>query len=224
MFRRFATKGFLGFKSPKDLINSARKSIAVSEELQSLLLECNDASKALRYTDDISNALCLVTDAASAIRNVNIGGDWDQASAIAMNSVEEHMRSLNANARIYEKLVSFSKRGLLSETEENVLSSFLHDFEDALVHLPLQQRLCIMNLLQKECVAAENYLEADRHANSQQLSLPSSFPPNNLASRLFPSSSPRSISSNYTDVMAALQNTDCAASRSQVRGGVSLSV
>jgi Zn-dependent oligopeptidase len=213
-FRHFVTKGFLGFKSPGDLVSSARKAIATSEELQTLLLDCGDASRSLRYADDISNALCRVTDAASAIQNVNIGADWDLACSDALHSTEQHMRALNVDVRIYEKLLSFSKRGLLSQQEENVLSMFLNDFEDALVHLPLQQRLAMQSLLQKESLASESYLEADRCANAHHLMLS----PKNLASRLFPSSSSRRISSNFADIMSMLQQTESPTTRSEVSG------
>jgi hypothetical protein len=138
--RQFSSKAFLGFQSPGDLVRSAHRAIASSEELQLLLLGCDDARRSLRYTDDISNALCLVADAASAIQNVNIGAEWDQACSAALRVVELHMRTLNVNARIYDKLRSFSRRGQLSQAEEAILSLFLRDFEDSLVHLPLQRR------------------------------------------------------------------------------------
>ena len=217
-FRKFASKGFLGFKSPGDVIAAARKAIATSEELQALLLDSADAPRSLRYADDISNALCLVADAASGIHNVNIGAQWDDACSLALHSVEQHMRALNVNVRIYEKLLSFSQRGLLSQPEEDVLGLFIRDFEDSLVHLPLQQRLTMQRLLQRESQASEAYLEADRAANADHIQLSTSLPSNgNGFLGLFPAASSTQVSANFADVVSLLQQSDSPAARAEVR-------
>lgn len=214
-YRPFSSKSFLRFKNPSDLIHSARKAIATSDELQSLLLSCNDAARTLRYADDISNALCLVADTASGIQNSNIGDDWDQACSLATHSIEQHMRSLNINERIYEKLLSFSQRGLLSEGDEHVLGMFIKDFQDSLVHLPLQQRLVMQDFLHRESQAAESYLEADRYANSALITLPS---PSHRDSQFFPMASSKPISSaNFSDMVLMLQQSECPDTRSKVR-------
>jgi Zn-dependent oligopeptidase len=213
-YRPFSSKSFLRFKNPSDLINSARKAISTSDELQSLLLSCNDAARTLRYADDISNALCLVADTASGIQNSNIGDDWDQACSLATHSIEQHMRSLNINERIYEKLLSFSQRGLLSEGDEHVLGMFIKDFQESLVHLPLQQRLVMQDFLHRESQAVESYLEADRHANSALITLPS---PSHRDSQFFPMASSKPISANFSDMVLMLQQSESPDTRSKVR-------
>lgn len=213
---RYSFASFLGFKSPKDLVLSAHKAIETSEQLQLLLLDSNDASRSLRYTDDISNALCLVADSASAIQNINIGTDWDDASSAALHTVEQHMRSLNVNVRVYEKLMSFSQRGLLSESEESVLGLFVKDFEDSVVHLPLQQRQTMQSLLQRECYAAEAYLASDRSANAQHILI---SPPKTPSTFFFPpkSAQGRRMSSNFSEVVSLLQQAEAPAARAEVR-------
>jgi len=215
-FRKVSTKGFLGFKSPSDMITCARNAIRSSEELQLLLLDCSDAPRSLRYADDMSNALCLVADAASAIHNVNIGAHWDEACSVALHSIEQHMRSLNVNVRIYEKLLSFSQRGLLSQPEEHVLSLFIKDFEDSLVHLPLQQRLTMQHLLQRESQASEAYLEADRRANADHIRISASSPTKYGTFGLFPSASSTQVSSNFADIVSLLQQSESPTARSEV--------
>jgi hypothetical protein len=211
---RYSSASFLGFKSPNDLVLSARKAIETSEQLQLLLLDSDDASRSLRYTDDISNALCLVADAASAIQNISIGADWDDACSAAMHSVESCMRSLNVNVRIYEKLLSFSQRGLLSESEESVLGLFVKDFEDSVVHLPLQQRQAMQSLLQRECYAAEAYLASDRSANAQHILI---SPPKSTFSFPPKSAQGRRVSSNFSEVVSLLQQAEAPAARAEVR-------
>ena len=219
-YRPFSSKSFLRFKNPTDLIHASRKAIATSDELQSLLLSCNDAALTLRYADDISNALCLVADTASGIQNSNVGDDWDQACSLATHSIEQHMRSLNINVRIYEKLLSFSQRGLLSEGDERVLGMFIKDFQDSLVHLPLQQRLVMQDYLHRESQAAESYLEADRCANAAHITLPSSA---HRDSQFFPMASSKRVSPNFSDVVHLLQQSESPDTRSDVRMPPSLS-
>jgi hypothetical protein len=217
--RAYASKGFLGFKSPGDLVDCAHEAVLASERLQPLLLGSSDASASLRYADDISNVLCMAADAASGIQNANVSAEWESACSAAVLLVTQHMRCLNVNERIYEKLLSFSGRGVLSPSEESVLCSFIKDYEDSLVHLPLQQRLSMQRLLQRESEASESYLAADRQANSGHISV-SSATACDSNFKLFPRAPSRRISANFADIVQLLQQTQSAATRAEVRSSV----
>ena len=87
---------------------------------------------------------------------------------------------------------------------------FIKDFQDSLVHLPLQQRLIVHG----ESQAAESYLEADRRANSARITLPS---PTHCDSQFFPMASSKPVSANFSDTVLMLQQSESPDTRSKVR-------
>jgi hypothetical protein len=75
-------------------------------------------------------------------------------------------------------------------------------------------------LLARESDACQSYLDADQRANAQQLQLKntksnSPFLPAKFLS-VQHAASPRRVSSNFSEVVALLQQTECAETRAEV--------